>query len=234
MTTKERILWEALELFAKQGYEAVSMRDIGAAVGIRESSIYKHYAGKQAIMDAIVERAGEEMQGIFLELGVPDIEVWQEAEQTTGQTREQMEAQAAESAATEYVAVEPVAAGYAEKGLEEVARLCSGILLKQRENLFLTKFRCILTIEQYRNETLHNMYTEFFMERQLVYVEKVFWTLLQLGILQGESAETMALQFYAPFFMLQYKIKEPKALQEALDKHTINFLKEHIKGENKK
>ena len=51
MTTKEQILYEALTMFAKNGFEAVSMRDIGAAVGIRESSIYKHYSGKKAIMD---------------------------------------------------------------------------------------------------------------------------------------------------------------------------------------
>lgn len=45
MNTKERILQESLTLFSIRGYEAVSMREIGRSVGIKESSIYKHYSG---------------------------------------------------------------------------------------------------------------------------------------------------------------------------------------------
>lgn len=55
MDTKEKILWEALELFSVRGYGAVSVRDIAAAVGIRESSLYNHFPNKCAIFDAIVD-----------------------------------------------------------------------------------------------------------------------------------------------------------------------------------
>lgn len=57
--THETILQEALTLFAARGYAAVSMRDIAAAVGIRASSIYHHFAGKQEIFDALVQQAKE-------------------------------------------------------------------------------------------------------------------------------------------------------------------------------
>ena len=53
--TKRRILDQALELFATRGYDAVSMGDIGRAVGIRAPSLYNHFPGKQAIFEAIVE-----------------------------------------------------------------------------------------------------------------------------------------------------------------------------------
>ena len=53
--TKESILLKALELFADRGYEGVSVRDIAAEVGIRQSSLYKHFAGKQDIFDTLVE-----------------------------------------------------------------------------------------------------------------------------------------------------------------------------------
>ena len=46
METKARILWEALELFSSKGYKGVSVRDIAGAVGIRESSLYNHFKGK--------------------------------------------------------------------------------------------------------------------------------------------------------------------------------------------
>ncbi len=55
MPTKEKIIWEALELFSARGYAAVSVRDIAAAVGIRESSLYNHFPNKRAIFDAIVD-----------------------------------------------------------------------------------------------------------------------------------------------------------------------------------
>jgi AcrR family transcriptional regulator len=52
-STREKILDAAIDLFAEQGYDGTSMRDIARAVGIRESAIYKHYAGKDAILQAI-------------------------------------------------------------------------------------------------------------------------------------------------------------------------------------
>ncbi|AFD01115.1 Transcriptional regulator (TetR-like) [Methanocella conradii HZ254] len=53
--TKERIFDTAIDLFAERGYDGVSIRDIAAAVGIKESSIYKHYTGKEEILDSIFE-----------------------------------------------------------------------------------------------------------------------------------------------------------------------------------
>jgi AcrR family transcriptional regulator len=40
----------ALELFTRQGFEATTMSDIGAAVGIRGPSLYKHVASKQHLL----------------------------------------------------------------------------------------------------------------------------------------------------------------------------------------
>ena len=59
MTTKERIIEESLKLFAVNGYESVSVRTIAAAVGVRDSALYKHFSSKQAIFDAIVEQSIE-------------------------------------------------------------------------------------------------------------------------------------------------------------------------------
>ena len=51
--TRERILEVSLELFSLRGTEAVSIRDICAQVGIKESSVYYHFKNKQAIVDEI-------------------------------------------------------------------------------------------------------------------------------------------------------------------------------------
>ena len=55
METKELILKKALDMFAKSGYDSVSIRDIAKAVNIKESSIYYHFKNKQDILDSLVE-----------------------------------------------------------------------------------------------------------------------------------------------------------------------------------
>ena len=54
--TKERILEVSLELFAQSGYLGTSMSDIAHQLGITKSALYKHYAGKQEILNSIVEK----------------------------------------------------------------------------------------------------------------------------------------------------------------------------------
>ena len=43
MDTKEKILYNALDMFARSGYNAVSVRDIAGSVNIKESSSYYHF-----------------------------------------------------------------------------------------------------------------------------------------------------------------------------------------------
>lgn len=54
LSNKEKILGAAIELFAQKGYSGVSMREIAANVNIKAASIYNHYTGKEALLDAIV------------------------------------------------------------------------------------------------------------------------------------------------------------------------------------
>ena len=51
----------ALDLFARLGYEATTMADIGAAVGIRGPSLYKHVASKQDLLAQLMTGTMEEL-----------------------------------------------------------------------------------------------------------------------------------------------------------------------------
>ena len=51
---REVILERAADLFAKQGVDATTVREIAEAVGILSGSLYHHFASKDAIVDAIV------------------------------------------------------------------------------------------------------------------------------------------------------------------------------------
>ena len=54
--TGERILTSALRLFARDGYEAVSVSAIAGDVGITKGALYRHYKNKRDIFDSIVGR----------------------------------------------------------------------------------------------------------------------------------------------------------------------------------
>lgn len=53
---RQRILDATLRLVAEEGAEAASLRRIGAAAGLHNSSLFHHFTGKEAIHDALAER----------------------------------------------------------------------------------------------------------------------------------------------------------------------------------
>lgn len=54
--TKEAILTTALQLFAGNGYEAVSVSEIAGVLGMTKGALYKHYKNKRDIFDHILLR----------------------------------------------------------------------------------------------------------------------------------------------------------------------------------
>lgn len=66
--SRQRILEVAAGLFRRQGFAGTGMREIAAAAGLAKSSLYNHFASKQAMLFAIVqqtvERTTPTMQGI--------------------------------------------------------------------------------------------------------------------------------------------------------------------------
>lgn len=48
------LLAAAARLFALRGYDGVSMEDLGAAAGVSGPAVYRHFAGKQAVLAALL------------------------------------------------------------------------------------------------------------------------------------------------------------------------------------
>lgn len=65
MSTKERILEEALTLFSEQGYDGTGIDEIAAHVGIKGPSIYKHFKSKEEILDMLIDSAEERYDELF-------------------------------------------------------------------------------------------------------------------------------------------------------------------------
>jgi len=68
--TRERILQEALILFARQGYEGARMEKIAAQVGINKASLYFHFKNKEDIFrelfGSILKGYSTKIRGLFL------------------------------------------------------------------------------------------------------------------------------------------------------------------------
>lgn len=55
--TKDRILDSALTLFSEKGYDGVGVDLIAENAGIKGPSLYKHFKGKEEILEALIEKA---------------------------------------------------------------------------------------------------------------------------------------------------------------------------------
>ena len=55
------LLSAAASLFARSGYNGVSIEDLGAAVGVSGPAVYRHFTGKQAVLAALLIDVSEDL-----------------------------------------------------------------------------------------------------------------------------------------------------------------------------
>ena len=62
---REQILERSIRLFAKAGYDGVSMRDVAVAVGLTPAALYYHFADKEQLYVDAVGYAFREVTGVL-------------------------------------------------------------------------------------------------------------------------------------------------------------------------
>ena len=172
MDTRHRIIDEALTLFSEKGYANVFVAEIAERVGIKAPSLYKHYKSKQAIFDAIIE----EMNRRFLEEAG--------ALQING-------ADAARDAEI-----------YKQISEEQLIALGNNLFLYFLHDDYTRRFRKMLTIEQFHEKKLADVYMKQYVDDPLSYQGMLLGMMVSAGVLQAEKVEIMTLHFYAPIYML--------------------------------
>src|SRR3954447_3768779 len=65
--TRERIHEAGLALFNEHGYTGTTVREIADACGLTPGAIYNHYASKDALLFAIVDRVHDLADGVLSE-----------------------------------------------------------------------------------------------------------------------------------------------------------------------
>ena len=90
-----------------------------------------------------------------------------------------------------------------------------------------SRFRKMLTIEQFHDPELAKLFTKQYIEGPLAYQTKLFQMLCGRGGLRNEDPEVMTLQFYAPIYLLLTMCdREPAREEEALvylERHILQF-----------
>jgi AcrR family transcriptional regulator len=71
--TRAALLDEATTLFAGRGYAATSLEDVASASQVTRGAVYHHFAGKQALFEAVLElQEARAMEVITAAAAVPD------------------------------------------------------------------------------------------------------------------------------------------------------------------
>lgn len=142
--TKERILESALRLFARDGYEAVSVSMIAGELGMTKGALYKHYKSKRDIFDSIVERMYRTDAERSRQFGVPE--------------------ESFDAAPESYCGV----------SWESLAAFTLAQYDFWTQDAFASGFRRMLTLEQYRDPALARLYQDDLAAGPAEYMAKVF------------------------------------------------------------
>ncbi|MGN1165025.1 MAG: TetR/AcrR family transcriptional regulator [Lachnospiraceae bacterium] len=198
MTTKERIVDEALSLFSVKGFNGTSVKNIAEAVGIKDSSIYKHFGSKKEILDAIVEGLSKRIETMSKAIGLPQERSYEEEAKL-----------------------------YGELSLEGLKELSRKVFLFYLKDEYISRFWRLSMIEQYQHEEIYEVYWHLFMEESIAYQSKLFEEMIKQGIFRKADPQVLAMSFYSPiYFLLSKYSKFPDRAQEALqilDKQIEDF-----------
>ena len=161
---KKEILIVALHLFARDGYEAVSVSQIVGELDMTKGALYRHYKSKRDIFDCIVQRM------------------------------EQQDSEQARQNEVPEESIEKVPEEYQNVSVEDFVGYSKSMFEYWTEDDFASSFRKMLTLEQFRNEEMQNLYQQYLVSGPAEYVKDLFKNM------EIKNPEEEAVKFYANMF----------------------------------
>ncbi|MCQ6961676.1 TetR/AcrR family transcriptional regulator [Methanolobus chelungpuianus] len=198
--TKENILHTALRLFARDGYEAASVSDIAGELGITKGALYKHYKSKRDIFDNIVER--------MYQMDVERANKYEVPEETFDKSP----------------------SAYRNTAVDNIKVFMEAQFHFLTEDEFTSNFRKMLTLEQYRNPEIMELYQKCLVSGPVSYMEDLFREMMEQGIWSKSNPKQLALEFYAPFYLLlgiSDTMPDKKEAARLLSAHIERFIEKN-------
>ena len=192
---KEEILIVALHLFARDGYEAVSVSQIAGELDMTKGALYRHYKSKRDIFDCIVQRM------------------------------EQQDSEQARQNEVPEESIENVPEEYQNVSVEDFVGYSKSMFEYWTEDDFASSFRKMLTLEQFRNEEMQNLYQQYLVSGPAEYVKDLFKNM------EIKNPEETAVKFYANmfFYYSMYDGAADKAKVKYQFEHMLDKIVEEIK-----
>jgi len=205
--TKENILLTALHLFARDGYEAVSVSAIAGKLGMTKGALYKHYKNKRDIFNSIVERMNQMDYERAKQYEVPE-EIFEKMPQA-----------------------------YRNASIDKIKVFSEAQFNYWTEDEFASNFRKMLTLEQYRNTEMAELYQNYLAGGPLGYMEDLFCEMIKQGIWKQTDPKRLALEFYAPLYLLisiSDALCDRKEIADLLTAHIERFVTKNAVGQTQK
>lgn len=197
MNTKKKILEVALTLFSEKGYGNVYVGQIAEGVGIKAPSLYKHYKSKQDIFDAILEEMRNRYDKETARLNITGNDFFADAKV------------------------------YHNVSEDDLVKMGIGLFSFFLHDEYECKFRKMLTIEQFSDIELAELFSRQYFNEPIKYQTGLLQLLIAQGNMKNEDANVMALQFFAPIYLLMTVCdREPQREAESLqmlEKHIRQF-----------
>ena len=188
-----------MELFSTCGYDAVSVGQIAKAVGIKAPSLYNHFASKRAIFDALFDETAAKYD------------------------------KATDAVSVHVSEFDRDVAVFTEISEDALAEKVRSIFAYSLHDETVARFRRMMTIEQFRNPELAQLYTKRYIDRMVDYHAGIFKGLISAGRIRNEDPETLSVMYVSPIITLlgvcdRQPEKEAECLKK-LDAHVRLFFR---------
>lgn len=168
--TKENILLAALHLFARDGYEAVSVSRIAGELGITKGALYRHFQNKRDIFNHIVKRMEQSDSENASKYDMPGEYDKPEGDKDNNLNKHE------------------------KVSLDSFLNYSISMFSYWTENDFASSFRKMLTLEQFRNKEMQDLYQQYLVSGPLEYVKYIFESM------HVDDAYKKAIHFYSNMY----------------------------------
>ena len=183
--TKNKILDQALVMFAENGYKGTNLRDLAASLGLSKSALYKHYSSKEDIWNSLLDKMIAYYEEHFgSEANMPP---------------------------------QP-------KSHQELLALTLGMLRFTTSDPRIILTRKLLLIEQFHDERVKKMATQYFLVGTQNIFAKIFKQMMADGLLKEGDYEMLSFSYTTPISALVHLCDREPGNKEQIFEYVEDFV----------
>lgn len=105
----------------------------------------------------------------------------------------------------------------------DIEKICLDMFLFQTTDEWITHFRQLLMIEQFKDPKMKEIYQQMFIDGPIQSMSNMFAELIKLGYMKEGTPQVYAMELYGPFFMYHTVGGESENILKNLEEHVTRF-----------